>query len=179
MKKTLLLATLAGSLCATAPAFASPECTKEPKDKWLSEEAMKAKATELGYKADVFKVEGNCYEIYGYNKDGKEVESTSTPSPAKWSRKKSKKKSKRLSASRTLSSGPVVGPRIFLRVLSAVCRCSCRRNHRSPSVRRNRQSVFIPKAGNVRLTHPGQISFTFTSSGPAPLRQERSIVSRV
>jgi hypothetical protein len=35
---------------------------------------MKAKATELGYKAEVFKVEGNCYEIYGYNKDGNQVE---------------------------------------------------------------------------------------------------------
>jgi hypothetical protein len=74
MKSTLLLATVAGALFATAPAFASPDCTKEPKDKWLSEEAMKTKATEMGYKADVFKVSGNCYEIYGTNKDGKEVE---------------------------------------------------------------------------------------------------------
>jgi hypothetical protein len=74
MKNTLLLATLTGALFAAAPALASPECTTEPKDKWLSEDAMKAKATELGYKAEVFKVEGNCYEIYGYNKDGKQVE---------------------------------------------------------------------------------------------------------
>lgn len=57
-----------------APALASPECTKEPKDKWLTEDAMKAKIAELGYTFEVFKVEGNCYEIYGKNKDGKEVE---------------------------------------------------------------------------------------------------------
>ncbi|OYW52220.1 MAG: hypothetical protein B7Y80_20910 [Hyphomicrobium sp. 32-62-53] len=63
----------AALLCSTA-AWASPDCTAEPQDQWLSEEAMKAKATELGYKAEVFKVEGSCYEIYGYNKDGKQVE---------------------------------------------------------------------------------------------------------
>jgi hypothetical protein len=74
MKSIIALAATAGTLLAAAPAFASPECTKEPKEKWLSEDAMKAKATELGYKAEVFKVEGNCYEIYGYNKDGKAVE---------------------------------------------------------------------------------------------------------
>lgn len=74
MKTSLVLAALAGSILAAAPALASPECTTEAKDKWLTEDAMKAKATELGYKAEVFKVEGNCYEIYGYNKDGKQVE---------------------------------------------------------------------------------------------------------
>ena len=63
----------AALLCSTA-AQAGPDCTTEPKDKWLSEEAMKAKISELGYKIDVFKVEDSCYEIYGYNKDGKTVE---------------------------------------------------------------------------------------------------------
>jgi len=27
-----------------------------------------------GYKIDKFKIDGNCYEIYGSNKDGKKVE---------------------------------------------------------------------------------------------------------
>ena len=74
MKNLLPYLSAAAILAAVAPALASPECTKEPKDKWLSEDAMKAKATELGYKAEVFKVEGNCYEIYGYKKDGSQVE---------------------------------------------------------------------------------------------------------
>lgn len=74
MKNTLLLATLAGALFSAAPAFASPDCTKEPKANWLPAEDVKAKATEMGYKAEVFKISGNCYEIYGYNKDGKQVE---------------------------------------------------------------------------------------------------------
>jgi hypothetical protein len=74
VKSTILFAVAASALFAAAPAVASPECTKEPKAKWLSEDAMKTKATELGYKAEIFKVSGNCYEIYGYNKDGNQVE---------------------------------------------------------------------------------------------------------
>lgn len=72
--KSAALVTLTAAMAFAAPAMASPDCTSEPKDKWLTEEAMKAKVTEMGYKADVFKVEGNCYEIYGYNKEGKQVE---------------------------------------------------------------------------------------------------------
>jgi hypothetical protein len=74
MRKIAVIATIAGGLAATVPAIASPDCTKEPQDKWLTEDAMKAKVAEMGYKADVFKVEGNCYEIYGYDKAGKQVE---------------------------------------------------------------------------------------------------------
>jgi hypothetical protein len=56
-------------------ALASPNCTSEPKDKWLSETAMKSKIAELGYKFKVFKVTtGNCYEIYGQNKVGQRTE---------------------------------------------------------------------------------------------------------
>ena len=74
MRSPLFLATAIASAFVALPALASPDCTSEPKDKWLTEDAMKAKVTEMGYTADVFKVEGNCYEIYGKNKDGKEVE---------------------------------------------------------------------------------------------------------
>jgi hypothetical protein len=56
-------------------ALASPNCTTEPKEKWLSETAMKSKIAELGYKFKVFKVTtGNCYEIYGQNKTGQRAE---------------------------------------------------------------------------------------------------------
>ena len=75
LNKTLATGALAAAaLFSSAPAFASPDCTKEPKEKWLSEDAMKAKIGEMGYKIDVFKIEDSCYEIYGYNKDGKQVE---------------------------------------------------------------------------------------------------------
>lgn len=56
-------------------ALAAPKCTAEAKDTWMSEEAMKTKVSELGYeRIRTFKVSGNCYEIYGYTKDGKKAE---------------------------------------------------------------------------------------------------------
>ncbi len=56
-------------------AYAGPKCTSEAKDKWMTEDAMKAKVTELGYeRIKTFKVSGSCYEIYGYTKDGKKAE---------------------------------------------------------------------------------------------------------
>lgn len=61
-------------LLTSGAALADANCPKAPKDQWLSEAEMRKKATDLGYKADVFKVSGNCYEIYGKNKDGKDVE---------------------------------------------------------------------------------------------------------
>lgn len=65
----LAVSMLAGS------AVAEPQCTSEPKDKWLSEADMKAKIVTLGYKVKVFKVtKGSCYEIYGQDAKDKRVE---------------------------------------------------------------------------------------------------------
>lgn len=58
----------------SASAFAKDSCTKEPKAKWMSEEAFKKKVTTEGYKIRKFKQPGSCYEIYGTDKDGKNVE---------------------------------------------------------------------------------------------------------
>jgi len=70
----LFLATLIAALFSGS-ALAGPTCTSEAKEKWMSENAMKAKIAELGYKYKVFKVTtGNCYEIYGQDKAGKRVE---------------------------------------------------------------------------------------------------------
>jgi hypothetical protein len=57
------------------PALAGPTCTLEPREKWLSERDMKAKIAQLGYRYRVFKVtDGNCYEIYGQDRNGKRIE---------------------------------------------------------------------------------------------------------
>ena len=54
---------------------ASPNCTSESKEKWLSETAIRAKIDSLGYKYKVFKLTaGNCYEVYGRDKAGQRVE---------------------------------------------------------------------------------------------------------
>ena len=56
-------------------ALAGPNCTTEPREKWMTEDAMKAKAATLGYeRIETFKISGDCYEIYGYTKDGRKAE---------------------------------------------------------------------------------------------------------
>lgn len=72
IKSALFLLAL---VAAPVAAQAAPNCTAEPKDKWMAEEAMKAKVAALGYeRIKTFKVSGRCYEIYGYTKDGKKAE---------------------------------------------------------------------------------------------------------
>jgi hypothetical protein len=76
MKKALTAAVLMAGLAASGPVFASPTCTKEPQQKWLSEDAMKRKIAEFGYKdIKVFKTTtSGCFEIYGHRADGKRAE---------------------------------------------------------------------------------------------------------
>ena len=69
--KTRLLAI---GLVASGSAFAGANCPKHPKDQWIPEAQAKAKIEAQGYKIRKFKVDGNCYEIYGRNKEGKKVE---------------------------------------------------------------------------------------------------------
>lgn len=73
--KKIVAGLVAFSVLAPVAAFAGPVCTTEAKDKWLTEDAMKAKVAEMGYqKIKTFKVSGSCYEIYGYTKDNKKAE---------------------------------------------------------------------------------------------------------
>lgn len=71
-----LFVAFAALLLAASAALASPTCTKEPQDKWLSEEVMKQKIAQMGFKdIKVFKkTTTGCYEIYGYNADGRKAE---------------------------------------------------------------------------------------------------------
>lgn len=55
-------------------AFADADCKKHPKSEWMSEADAKAKIQAQGYKIRKFKVDGNCYEIYGTNQAGKKAE---------------------------------------------------------------------------------------------------------
>ena len=71
MRKLLLILALTAF---AGPAFASAKCQKHPKNEWMKESDARAKLEEQGYKIKKFKVDGNCYEIYGHNKEGKKVE---------------------------------------------------------------------------------------------------------
>ena len=61
-------------LVVSGVAYAKKSCTDEPKDKWMSEADFKKKVEGEGYKIRKFKQPGTCYEIYGTDKDGKNVE---------------------------------------------------------------------------------------------------------
>lgn len=71
MKKSLLL-----SLTLAAPmVFAGPECTTADKAQWQDQAAFQENLKSQGYEIKKFKVtSGNCYEIYGWDKDRKKVE---------------------------------------------------------------------------------------------------------
>lgn len=71
MKKSLIL-----SLTLAAPmAFAGPECTTADKAQWQDQAAFQENLKSQGYEIKKFKVtSGNCYEIYGWDKDRKKVE---------------------------------------------------------------------------------------------------------
>ena len=69
----IVLALAVASLSTAA--LAGPQCTTEPAEKWLPEDAIKQKASAMGHSIAVFKkTDGNCYEIYGKNSEGKRIE---------------------------------------------------------------------------------------------------------
>ncbi|MES2181652.1 MAG: PepSY domain-containing protein [Pseudomonadota bacterium] len=55
-------------------AIASADCPVYPKAEWASEDTLKQALKDEGYSIKKFKVDGNCYEMYGTNKEGKKVE---------------------------------------------------------------------------------------------------------
>ena len=72
MKK--IIAVLSLTLLSMGSAIAGPSCSV-PEEKWMKEDVFKANLVAQGYQIKVFKVSrGKCYEIYGFDKDGKKVE---------------------------------------------------------------------------------------------------------
>lgn len=76
MKNLAALTLFVSILAISGTAMASPKCTTEPQEKWLTEEVMKQKIADLGYKnIKIFKkTMSGCYEIYGSTADGKKAE---------------------------------------------------------------------------------------------------------
>lgn len=64
------------ALFALSPvlAHAGADCKAYPKEEWASEATLKQALKDEGYTIKKFKIDGNCYEIYGRNKQGKKVE---------------------------------------------------------------------------------------------------------
>lgn len=64
------------SLLLAAPAsFAATQCTNVDQAQWQDQDKFQSELKAQGYQIKKFKVtSGDCYEIYGYDKDGKKVE---------------------------------------------------------------------------------------------------------
>lgn len=79
MKKIILASLLATvALGSAARAESEHSCGDAPKDKWMTEDALKAKAVAMGFEVRQIKVEDGCYEVYGI-KDGNKVEALFNP----------------------------------------------------------------------------------------------------
>ena len=74
MHHAVRAASIVALVTLSGAAFAKADCKAYPKAEWMAESDAKAKIQAQGYTISKFKVDGNCYEIYGKNKDGKKVE---------------------------------------------------------------------------------------------------------
>ena len=75
MTRIIPFAFVAAALTVSASgAFARADCPAHPKSEWIKQDAFKEKLISEGYQIRKFKVDDNCYELYGKNKDGKKVE---------------------------------------------------------------------------------------------------------
>lgn len=74
MKRFAFVAAVCIASAFPAVVWAKADCKAYPKAEWMSEADAKARIEAQGYAITKFKVDGNCYEIYGKNKDGKKVE---------------------------------------------------------------------------------------------------------
>ena len=74
MKKlALILLAVAGALGASCAS--KTVCTSEDRSRWQDQDAFQKTLAQEGFKIEEFKVtDGNCYEIYGWDKDKRKVE---------------------------------------------------------------------------------------------------------
>lgn len=74
MKSLLTIVTLAFVLSGCGMR-AGTECTTAPQSEWQNQDVFQQNLRDQGYTIDKFVVtKGNCYEIYGANKEGQKVE---------------------------------------------------------------------------------------------------------
>ncbi len=63
------------AMSASVSVLAATQCNVYPESEVIPQDKFQQQLKEQGYEIKKFKVsKGNCYEIYGRNKDGKKVE---------------------------------------------------------------------------------------------------------
>lgn len=71
MFKSVLVTAVSVLALGSQAAFAGADCPAAPKDQWMSELDMQKKIiNEYGFSIRKFKVDDNCYEIYGMTAAG-------------------------------------------------------------------------------------------------------------
>jgi hypothetical protein len=71
------------SIAASAP-NTTHVCTTAPRSEWMPVYEMQLLATHRGYRIKTFKVsKGSCYELYGFDRDGRIVEAYFDPVTAR------------------------------------------------------------------------------------------------
>jgi len=79
----------AKALAAYAPMGFSREkasdiCTSAPRSEWITQDEMKLLAEHRGYRIKTFKLaKGDCYEIYGFDREGRIVEAYFNPATSR------------------------------------------------------------------------------------------------
>ena len=69
--KVRSLLVVAFALVAASPALADGKCSFAPKSKWQPKEALQRQLEAEGYLVRQIKIEGGCYEVYAFDKEGK------------------------------------------------------------------------------------------------------------
>ena len=75
MKKSLITSgLLALTMLSASSAFAEANCQAHPKNEQIPQADFQKALEKHGFTIKKFKIDGNCYEIYGWNKDKQKVE---------------------------------------------------------------------------------------------------------
>jgi hypothetical protein len=68
------------ALSSVAREKAADVCTQAPRSEWIDEAEMRLLAQHRGYRIKTFKVaNGNCYEVYGFDRNNQIVEAYFDP----------------------------------------------------------------------------------------------------
>jgi hypothetical protein len=74
IKQAMLAGALLAALVSGGAVQAAEVCADHPSDQWMSKEELSAKAAAMGYDVRSVKAEDGCWEVKGFDKDGKRVE---------------------------------------------------------------------------------------------------------
>ena len=70
----IALAAIAAGMIATPALATEQSCGNAPRGQWMTQDALKQKATAMGYDVRRIKEEDGCYEVYAIDSKGMKAE---------------------------------------------------------------------------------------------------------